>query len=140
MQTFAHSTKRPPHDPLYHAGLPSRGRAPALLPRASLGSGREGAGGPIIAGAEKRDCEEGTPESETLTQQRKSAMTQHGSNLPAGVFAEVERLEGERRDLDNTLRERVQSLIDTARREGFDVGYRAGKEVHIHTKPHECCK
>ena len=67
-------------------------------------------------------------------------MTQHGSNLPAGVFAEVERLEGERRDLDNTLRERVQSLIDTARREGFDVGYRAGKEVHIHTKPHECCK
>ena len=53
-------------------------------------------------------------------------MTQHGSNLPAGVLAEVERLEGERRDLDNMLRERVQSLIDNARREGVDVGFRAG--------------
>jgi hypothetical protein len=56
-------------------------------------------------------------------------MTQHGSNLPAGVLAEVERLEGERRDLDTQLRERVQSLIDNARREGFDVGFRAGKDA-----------
>lgn len=55
-------------------------------------------------------------------------MTQHGSNVPASVLEQVERLETERRDLDTALRERVQSLIDAARREGFDVGYRAGKE------------
>jgi hypothetical protein len=56
-------------------------------------------------------------------------MTQHGSDLPAGVLAGVERLERERRDLDTELRSRVQSLIDTARREGFDVGFRAGKDA-----------
>jgi hypothetical protein len=57
--------------------------------------------------------------------------TQHGSNLPAGVLAEVERLEGERRDLDTSLRQRIQGMIDAARREGFDVGFRAGKQTVV---------
>jgi hypothetical protein len=52
----------------------------------------------------------------------------HGSNLPAGVLEQVERLEGERRDLDSLLRHRVQALIDAARLEGLDVGFRAGRQ------------
>jgi hypothetical protein len=56
-------------------------------------------------------------------------MTQHGLNLPDGVLAQVERLEGERRDLDTKVRDRVQSLIDNARREGVDVGFRAGLDA-----------
>jgi len=55
--------------------------------------------------------------------------TQHGSNLPDGVLAQVERLEGERRDLDSLLRHRVQALIDAARLEGIDVGFRAGRDA-----------
>jgi hypothetical protein len=57
-------------------------------------------------------------------------MTQHGSNIPAeGALAEVQRLTVERRDLDSLLRHRVQFLIDSARREGFDVGFRMGHDA-----------
>ena len=45
------------------------------------------------------------------------------------LFQQADQAEEERRSLDNTLRVRVQELIDAARLEGFNVGFRAGREV-----------
>lgn len=58
--------------------------------------------------------------------------TQHGSDSSQNAIKKVEQLERERRALDNILRDRVQQLIEAARKEGFEVGYRAGKLETLH--------
>ena len=45
------------------------------------------------------------------------------------LLDQATQLETERRALDTTLRERVQALIDAARREGFELGFRAGQQT-----------
>lgn len=52
--------------------------------------------------------------------------TQHGSSVSPTDIERAKRLEHERRSLDNELRQRIDAMIEDARREGIEIGYRAG--------------
>ena len=45
------------------------------------------------------------------------------------LFDATDRAQEERRALDATLRERVASLIEASRQEGFELGLRAGQQL-----------
>jgi len=55
-------------------------------------------------------------------------MTEHGSNVPPQLLEQVKQIEHERRALDQTLRQRIQDMVENARREGFELGYKTGKQ------------